>query len=102
MPHFACRLIAPRPSFMLDMTPDEGALMQTHAGYWRTLLDRGTALLFGPVADPAGGWGLAVIEVANQDEAAALTARDPVIEAGAGFRYEILPMPTVVLGRASA
>jgi hypothetical protein len=35
--------------------------MSQHIGYWSGLIDEGTAPLFGPVADPAGVWGLATV-----------------------------------------
>lgn len=48
---------------------------------------------FGVVADPAGAFGIAIIEVADEDEARRLTANDPTIRSGRGFSYEMLPMP---------
>jgi hypothetical protein len=33
------------------------------------------------------------------EDPAALAAGDPAIKAEAGFRYEILPMPALVLGK---
>ncbi len=74
--------------------------MGEHAAYWTGLTERGTAVVFGPVFDPAGVWGLAIVDVADEAGASALTAADPVIRAGGGFRYEIYPMPQAVL-RAS-
>ena len=93
MAFFLCRLRAPRPSFGQDMTPAEGALMEEHGAYLRSLMERGSAHVFGPVADPAGFWGLLVLEAADEAEAQALTGRDPVIQAAAGFAYDVLPMP---------
>jgi uncharacterized protein YndB with AHSA1/START domain len=52
--YFICRLLAPRPTFAFDMNEAEVAVMQEHVGYWRTLMASGTALIFGPVADPKG------------------------------------------------
>ena len=53
---------------------------------------RGKLVIFGPVGDPKGVWGLGVVRAANDAEAEALAAADPVILADRGFRYEILPM----------
>jgi hypothetical protein len=53
---FLCRLNPPRPSFSVDMTDAERALMGEHVAYWRGLLEAGHVVTFGPVADPAGGW----------------------------------------------
>lgn len=94
------RLLPPRPSFALDMTPDEAEIMIRHAQYWTALLDQGKAMMFGPVMDPKGAWGVGVLSVADLDEASALADRDPVIEAGIGFRTEVLLMPQTHVGFA--
>ena len=89
---FVCRLLPPRPSFMADMTPDELGVMQAHAAYWRGQLEAGNAIVFGPVADPRGGWGLGVIRAADEAAMKAFEAADPAIASGRGFSYEVLPM----------
>jgi uncharacterized protein YndB with AHSA1/START domain len=94
--YFFCRLLPPRPSFMVDMTPEEREMMLVHGAYWREQLAKGTSIVFGPVADPAGGWGLGVVAVANEDELHTLQANDPAIRAGRGLRYENLPMVVAV------
>ena len=93
---FCCRLLPPRPTFAFDMTPDERKVMQAHAAYWRELLGKGHAIVFGPVNDPKGGWGLGVIRAASAEELHQLKDRDPVIVANLGFSYEVLPMLTAV------
>ncbi len=93
---FLVRLIAPRPTFAADMTPEEAALMQEHGAYWRRKLAEGVVVAFGPVMDPAGAWGLGLVRVADEAEARAFTDGDPVIRAGRGFRVEVLPMAALV------
>ena len=56
---FLCRLLPPRPTFVQDMTPEEGQVMQAHAAYWQALLAQGIAIVFGPVLDPKGPGGSA-------------------------------------------
>jgi hypothetical protein len=87
-----CRLVPPRPSFAMDMTADERAAMQRHVGYWTSLLEAGTAIVFGPVADPAGPWGLGVVRLREGELAADILDADPAIQAGIGLHYETLPM----------
>jgi uncharacterized protein YndB with AHSA1/START domain len=89
---FFCRLIPPRPTFAADMTPEEAAMMREHAAYWREHLVRGAAIVFGPVADPKGPWGLGVVRVTDEAELRAFEAGDPAIRSERGFRYEVLPM----------
>ena len=102
MPIHVCKLLPPRATFPGDMTPEEAGLMQEHGAYWQNLADRGTAILVGPVFDPAGVWGMAVVDAADAVAAAALTAEDPIIQADAGFRYEIYLMPQAILRSTAA
>lgn len=90
---FFCRLVPPRSTFSADMSDSERAVMRAHVGYWRGLLDDGYVVVFGPVADPAGGWGVSVVEAAYEAAVQALLARDPVCAVDRGFRYEVLEMP---------
>lgn len=94
--YFMCRLVAPRPSFMMDMTADERAAMMAHQAYWKTKLAEGVAIAYGPVADPAGGWGLGILAVSDEAALRQFQEADPVIKANIGLRYESLPMLTVV------
>ena len=97
MKYFFCKLTPPRPTFMIDMTDAERQLMGQHVAYWSDLAAKGSAIAFGPVADPQGGYGIAVIEAPDEATMRELTSRDPVIKAAAGFSYAIHPMPQVVL-----
>lgn len=67
--------------------------MAQHAMYWKGLLQEGRAELFGLVADPAGGWGVAVANVEDREAVAQITEADPVILSKRGFSYDIFPMP---------
>lgn len=89
MPHFFLKLIPPRPSFAHDMSDAERETMQRHAGYLAALLADGRGVAFGPVMDPAGIFGMGIIEAADEAAARAITDNDP---ASAIARYEIYPM----------
>jgi len=104
MPHFLCRLTPPRPTFVVDMSAEERALMGAHQTYWRPFVEVGVVIAMGAVADPAGGWGVAIVETASLEALQALVARDPVILAERGFRYETYPMPAIAVrpGEAKA
>jgi uncharacterized protein len=94
--YFAYRLIPPRPGFAEDMSEAEAATMGEHVAYWQALLDRGTAVVFGPVADPAGSWGLAVVEAGGEADVRALAADDPAVRSGLAT-FEVHAMPGAIV-----
>ena len=79
---FVFRLKAPRPTFALDMTDDERGIMARHAAYWQPLVDSGRMVIFGPVLDGSGSWGLGVVEADDEEELRAFAAGDPVVTSG--------------------
>jgi uncharacterized protein YciI len=95
MPYFLYKLIPPRDSFAQTMTELEGAIMTRHVAYWngRFVDGTGSVVAFGPVADPKSGYGIAIIEAAEETDVTALVANDPAIQPNAGFRSEVSAMP---------
>lgn len=93
---YLLRLIAPRPTFAFDMSPEEREIMFAHLGYWKEQLALGNVVVFGPVADPAGPWGLGVVRAADEATVQAFERGDPAIRSERGFRYERLPMLNAV------
>lgn len=79
---FVFRLQAPRPNFALDMTDEERQIMARHAAYWRPLVDSGQMVVFGPVLDGTGSWGLGVVEAEDEQKLRAFAAGDPVVTTG--------------------
>jgi hypothetical protein len=92
MPHFFCKLIAPRPTFPFDMNESEKVLMGQHAVYWAGMCKDGAVLVYGPVMDPQGPFGMGIFEGADEAEIKRRTDADPVMQAGIGFQIEITPM----------
>jgi uncharacterized protein YciI len=82
MATFVFRLVAPRPTFALDMTDAEREIMGRHAAYWRPWTDDGRMVVFGPVLDGTGSWGLGVVEADDEEELRAFAAGDPVVTTG--------------------
>jgi deazaflavin-dependent oxidoreductase (nitroreductase family) len=89
---FVFRLIAPRPTFALDMTDEEREIMGRHAAYWQPYLESGQMVIFGPVLDDTGSWGLGVVEAEDEAELRAFAAGDPVVTTGTA-RMEVGTMP---------
>ena len=95
MPHFFCKLIAPRPTFPFDMSESEKALMGEHAAYWTKMCNEGAVLVFGPVMDPKGPFGMGIFESADEADVKRRTDADPVMKANIGFKVEITPMRAI-------
>lgn len=94
MATFVFRVIAPRPNFALDMTEEEREIMGRHAAYWQPHVESGRMVVFGPVLDDTGSWGLGVVEAEDddEDELRAFAAGDPVVTTGTAS-IEIGKMP---------
>jgi uncharacterized protein YciI len=82
MSTFVFRLKAPRPNFALDMSDEEREVMGRHAAHWQPYIESGQMVIFGPVLDSTGSWGLGVVEVDDEDEVREFAARDPVVTTG--------------------
>lgn len=91
--YFALKLNPSRPDFAQTMTPEERGIMQAHIAYWKKYMDDGIMLIFGPVLDPNGVYGLGIIAVDGADEVEVLIANDPAAKIN---RYEYHPMMAVV------
>jgi uncharacterized protein len=84
MTTFVFRLISPRPDFALSMSDVEREIMRRHAAHWQPFIDSGQMVIFGPVLDSTGSWGLGVVEAEDEDELRAFAAADPVVTTGTG------------------
>jgi hypothetical protein len=96
--YFLYKLIPPRPSFPVDMSEDEAAIMGRHVEYWTEQIAAGHALFFGPVADPAGAWGFAVAIADTEDEVRAMSKDDPAVTTGLST-FEVYAIPGAVTDR---
>jgi uncharacterized protein YciI len=88
--YYFLKLNPPRASFMMDMTDEEKATMQKHVAYWSTYVQDGTVLALGPVADPKGGYGIAIIRVDSDEQLQQLIANDPANGLNK-YEYHIMP-----------
>ena len=71
--------------------------MAAHSQYWRPYVEVGRVVAIGVVADPAGAWGVAIIEAESREEVEALQARDPVVLSGRDFAYQTFLMPVAAM-----
>ncbi len=74
------------------MTETERELMQEHAAYWRECMRRGEVVVFGPVMDPAGVYGMGILDVATAEAAQALVTADPAARL---MEVEFYPMRAI-------
>ncbi len=102
MAYFFLRLVPPRPRFPHDATGEEMAAMSRHADYWHRNAEERSAIAAGPVFEGEGAWGMAVVSAEDQQAAQAMADADPIIQSGYGFRFDILPMPSIILRPSAA
>jgi uncharacterized protein YciI len=75
------------------MSDDERAIMQQHLAYWHHFMGKGHVVVFGPVFDPAGVYGLGIVAMESEEALQEFMKNDP---AAAINRYEYHPMMAVV------
>ncbi len=96
MPHYFLKLNPCRPTFAQDMTDEERAIMQQHVVYWNNLMNKGMVVVFGPVFDPKGVYGMGIVEVENEQQLRELTKNDPAANINT---YEYYPMRAITPGK---
>jgi hypothetical protein len=101
MPNFFLKLIAPRPTFAMDMDDAEKKMMHEHFLYWKGRQDAGEVIVFGPVLDPQGPYGMGVISAADETGARAFADGDLAMKSNRGFTCEIHPMRAVTRENAN-
>jgi uncharacterized protein len=74
------------------MTVKERQIMQEHVAYWTDLMHKGLALVFGPVLDPAGVYGVGVIQTDDENHLRSLIDADPAKNLNS---YQYWPMRAV-------
>src|SRR5580698_5745691 len=89
---FFLKLNPPRATFMADMTAEEKGVMQKHVAYWAPYVNDGTVVVLGPVMDPKGGYGIAIVQVDSDEHLQQLLSQDP---ANGLNTYEFYPMRAV-------
>jgi uncharacterized protein len=84
MATFVFRLHGVRPNLALDMSDEERDIMTRHAAHWAPYIESGQMVVFGPVLDETGSWGLGVVEASDEHELRAFADEDPVVTTGTG------------------
>ena len=97
MNYYYYRLNAPRDTFAHDMTPEEQQILGVHAEYWRALVEEGKVIVVGPVSDPRGAFGVAIVRLPEGEDPAAIGLNDPAITANKGFSFDLFTMPRVMM-----
>ncbi len=90
--YFFLKMIPPRVNFFQDETEEERKVMQHHVIYWAPLIKEGTVVVFGPVIDPKGPYGSAIVRVENRKELDEMIANDP---ANGLYVYEVNAMMAI-------
>jgi hypothetical protein len=93
MPHYFLKLNPCRPTFAQDMTDAERHIMQLHVAYWGSLMNKGMVVVYGPVMDPAGVYGIGVVEAEDEAQLKEMIKNDPASQIN---NYDYYPMRAVL------
>ncbi|WP_274653323.1 YciI family protein [Paenibacillus humicola] len=93
--YFMLKYPPARPTFPGDMTEAEREIMNTHVAYWKNLMDHGHVLVFGPVMDDKGPYGLGIVKAESEDQVRGFIRNDPAVQ-GKLMNTEFYPMNAVV------
>jgi hypothetical protein len=91
--YFFVRLNSRRPTFPMDITPEERQVMMAHRVYWDGWQAQGKVVVFGPVMDPKGPFGMGVVGVESEEEIQKLISGDPAVSLVSG---EYFPMTAIL------
>jgi uncharacterized protein YciI len=61
------------------MSDEERDVMARHAAHWQPYIDAGHMIVFGPILDSTGSWGLAVVEADDEYQLRSFAEKDPVV-----------------------
>jgi len=81
--------------FREQMSEGERETMSAHVAYWTERAREGVAVVFGPVADPAGAYGIGVYRAESEEEMRRLLDADPAKEL---LEVTMTPMAAAVVG----
>lgn len=87
--YFFVKLNPRRPDFVQTMTAEEKSIMQEHAIYWRGHMNQGKVVVFGPVFDPKGVFGMGVVGVETEEELLEFMGGDPAGKINTFEHYEM-------------
>ena len=93
--YFFVKANNPRSTFHLDMTAAEREVMNRHVAYWTERAREGISIVFGPVADPGGFYGIGIYQVDDEAQMRQLLSEDP---ANGLLAFELTPMANAVVG----
>ena len=92
-------LLPPRPGFAIDMTTEERMVMQKHALYWADLMNRGFVVVYGPVMDSRGPYGLGIVQVSDEEQVKTFIENDP---ANGLNTYVYYPMRAIIPAKSNS
>jgi uncharacterized protein len=91
--YYYLKLIPKRADFVQTMSDEERNIMQQHVVYWKKYLDKGIAVVYGPVMDPNGIYGIGIVGLDNEKQLYSLMEGDPAAKIN---DYEFYPMKAVI------
>jgi uncharacterized protein YciI len=91
--YFFVKLNPSRADFAQTMTDEERSVMQAHSAYWKEYMNQGKVVVFGPVLDPKGVFGMGVVGVGSEEDLLSFIDKDPAASLNT---FEYYPMRAVL------
>jgi uncharacterized protein YciI len=91
--YYFLKLIPKRADFAQTMSAEEREIMLQHVEYWKDFLNKGIVVVYGPVMDPEGVYGIGIVGVDDEKQLFSLMENDPAAMIN---NYEFYPMRAVV------
>ncbi len=91
--YYFLKLNPPRATFPIDISPEEAKIMSDHSAYWKDLLEKEICVVYGPVFDPKGMFGIGIVGVENENQINSIIENDPAEKLG---KYEFYQMRAIV------
>ncbi len=91
--YYFLKLVPKRVDFAQTMSEEEQNIMQRHIVYWKKYLDKRIVVVYGPVMDPKGVYGIGIVGVDKEEQLNSLIGNDPATKIN---DYEFYQMKAVV------
>ena len=75
--YFVVKLISEQLKNPAQFSEEDKVIMQKHSLFWKNLMEGGNVLVYGPVLDPNGAYGLGIVTAEDKEVVYQMLSGDP-------------------------